>query len=208
MARPDAAQVVLVIHDGEATELQRMSQRTLGAAIRGCQRDAERRVVVRLRIDDRELAPEEIEPRLEGTLDEVRCVEVVTRLAREIAVEGLESASSYAGAVRAGVEEAAAKLREGRVPEANRLLADALDALGVLVFAIEAAGREIGESARELDGLEEALTPWLDAIVPAHEAADWIRVADVLEYEVAPIVDRWRDRIVATHAAHAAEVVR
>lgn len=205
MSRPDAPAVVLLVHDGAEREVERSLHPTLGAAIRSGERAGERRVVVDLRIDGVEIEPDEIEPCLERAPGGMRRVEIVTRAAREVAVEGLESASSYAGALREGVEEAALKLREGRVPEANRMLADALDALGVLVFAVDAARREIGESCRELDGLEQALTPWLDAIVPAHESADWIRVADLLEYEVAPIVERWRERL---SAAHAAEAVR
>lgn len=203
MSRSDSSSVLLLIQDGQERKLERELHATLGDAIRDGEGASERRVVVGLRVDGVEVDPEAIELRLEGGLDGVRRAEVVTRGAREIALGGLESASSYAGAVREGVAEAAAKLREGRVPEANRLLADALDALGVLVFAVGAARREIGESCRALDGLEEALAPWLGAVLPAHESADWIRVADLLEYEIAPIVESWRERLVTAHAEEA-----
>lgn len=204
MPRHDPPTAVLLCHDGRERRLETHLHPTLGDAIRDGARADEPRVVVGLRIDHVEVAPDEIEGRLERGLEGVRRVDVVTRGARELAVAGLDSASSYAGAVRKGLEGVAARLRDGRVQEANRLLADSLDGLDVLVFAVGAARAAIGDSCRALEGLEEALAPWLDGLVSAHESSDWIRVADLLEYELAPIVASWRERLATAHAAETA----
>ncbi len=37
--------------------------------------------------------------------------------------------------------------------------------------------------------------PWLDSVADAQQAQDWIRVADYLEYEIAPVLGETRGKI-------------
>ena len=92
-------------------------------------------------------------------------------------------------------------LRAGKIEDANRIAAEATDAIGVLVYAIPAAGRVLGDAASALHNVDNELQPWIEALVHAQSEMDWLRVADCLEYEVAELVGNWSERIERVESA-------
>lgn len=191
--------MIRVTHNGVESALGCDAGGSLGEAIRACARGAQgaTRVVTRVRVNGCDV-PEDALARLEDfSLEGVSEIELESRPAREVAFASLETSAEYAASLHEALARTAEHLRTGRIEDANRLYAYALDGITVLVFAVEAAARELGESAAPLGGLEQALLPWLEALVPAQEERDWVRVADYLEHEIAPLLDGWRAKLVA-----------
>ena len=117
---------------------------------------------------------------------------------REIGISSLGHARDYARNVADVTDRVVERLRGARIEEANELLAQVLDAIHVLVFTIDHASRLLDpdEAARcpqaRLDS--EA---WVARLSQAQENQDWIRLADVLEYEVGESLRGWAESIVA-----------
>jgi hypothetical protein len=163
---------------------------------RSCQetgRDGE--VLVRCRVNGMALDDERLSELAQVPLEQVASVDLETRPPAAIARDGLAHSREYAGRVGEALSTTAELFREGRVEEANHLYADVLDALSVLVYAVDAAGRQLGDAGSPLDGLQRELRPWLDELLDAQSGRDWVRVADYLEYEMAPLVADWSRRI-------------
>lgn len=162
----------------------------------GSARAVERVVVNGCEIPEQSLEKLELFP-----LDDVHEIELISRPLYEIALASLESSRDYCERLRVAFERIVDGLRAGRVEEANRLYCDAIDGLGLLVFAVTAAARQLGDRGLSLVGMDSAVIPSLEQLVEAQEVQDWVRVADTLEYELAPAIHEWRGRIEATEQA-------
>ena len=114
------------------------------------------------------------------------------RSSREIGLSNLAHARAYAENVRRATERVASLLRAARVEEANDLFAHTLDALNVLVITIDAAAGLLGdEPVGALPSARAEADAWVGTLFDAQETQDWIRVADILEYDVSPSLERW-----------------
>lgn len=184
-------------HNGTALEATPEGFANLAALVRAyiAEPGSEDRVIEHLSVDGRVIEVDGIETLEEVSLDGVREVELRTRGVLEVARESLDSSADYAGLVRDALSETAQLLRAGRIEDGNRLFADVLDALNVLVFAVTSAGRVLRADAELLHELEPELRPWLEAASDALEQRDWLRLADTLEYELRPRLAEWPERI-------------
>jgi len=185
-----AATLELVV-DGASHQVDPEESPHVAAAARPwlCGRDGSVRVVTSLRIDACCVAADRLANLEAIPLAGARRVEIETESAMQVARSGLESASEYAGRLAGCLCAASAQLRAGRVEEGTLSLAEAVDGLSVLCFTVDAGRRTLGEAAGPLEGFSSGLEPWLSAVADAHEKADWVRVADYLEYEVARRVE-------------------
>jgi hypothetical protein len=109
-----------------------------------------------------------------------------------IAAASLAGAAEYASRVRPALREIAGLLRTGELESANELFSQAADALSVLLYALASAAHHLGAVGQPLAAAASAAEPWLAAIVKAQEERDWVRVADYLEFELAPRVEEWQ----------------
>ncbi len=166
------------------------------------------RVLTRLSVNACEI-PEADPDRLAGvSLDQVEEVVIESRTADEVARASLESASEYSEQVEAALLRAADLFRAGQLDRAGALCADSADALGVLLYVCSGASIALGAPGGPLQRLCEELGPRLESVVKAQEQYDWLRVADCLEYELAPRVGAMRGRIGEALRAPAREVGR
>jgi len=76
--------------------------------------------------------------------------------------------------------------RAGRDGEADAALAEASESLLLLVNACDGVAHALGSEAKPLRGVAGALQPWLGEMVAARERGDWVRLCDVLDYELCP----------------------
>jgi hypothetical protein len=121
-----------------------------------------------------------------------------TRSPREIGLSSLAHASSYAQNVGSATDRVAELLRTSRIEEANDLFAQALDALNVLVFTIDSATHLLdAEIQTQCPAAQHEAQAWVTRLTEAQQNQDWIRVADVLEFDVRPSLDAWSDAIQA-----------
>lgn len=153
------------------------------------------RVVERLTVNGCAIPEESLEKLELFPLEDIHEIELASKPVVEVALASLESSRDYCERLRSAIDRIVDGLRAGRVEEANRLYCDAIDGLGLLVFAVTAAARELGESGLPLVGMDSAVIPSLEQLVEAQEVQDWVRVADTLEYELSPAIGEWRGRI-------------
>lgn len=168
---------------GEAAGLRHLGElvgRALGAD------PTEPRVAVKVSVDGIGLSPEALDRLDERPLDGVHEVAIESVPLREVALDSLESAGGYALQVRDALQEVAGGMREGRADEVDATWKAATDALHVLAFTLEAAAGALGERADTLRRFGRDLEPWVEGVIEAQARSDWIRLADLLEYEVAP----------------------
>jgi len=125
-------------------------------------------------------------------------VEIDTLHPNDLLGEVLDEASRSLPAVAASARELAGVLRGANVDSAARGIGQLADAIGKLVQLVVAAATARGVAIETLEtregpampllrALDAQLTPLLDA----QRAGDWITIADVLEYDIAPLMPRF-----------------
>ena len=125
-------------------------------------------------------------------------VEIDTLHPNDLLGEILNEASRSLPAVAASARELAGVLRGANVDSAARGIGQLADAIGKLVQLVVAAATARGVAIETLEtregpampllrALDAQLTPLLDA----QRAGDWITNADVLEYDIAPLMPRF-----------------
>ena len=125
-------------------------------------------------------------------------VEIDTLHPNDLLGEILDEASRSLPAVAASARELAGVLRGANVDSAARGIGQLADAIGKLVQLVVAAATARGVAIETLEtregpampllrALDAQLTPLLDA----QRAGDWITIADVLEYDIAPLMPRF-----------------
>ncbi|MCP3983665.1 MAG: hypothetical protein GY723_04710 [bacterium] len=157
--------------------------------------EAEPRVVVRLSLDGQEVPAGDLDDLSRVSLDECERVDVETASVCEVARQSLASAGEYADRVREALFKTAQLMRTDRPEVANDSFIDTIDAMSILLFTLQAASQHLGPEANSVEEITAKVQPWLDALADAQQAQDWIRVADYLEYEIAPVLGETRGRV-------------
>lgn len=148
-------------------------------------------VVVSVEIDGEPLGPDLLDaPETVGFGPQSR-VELVLRPSREVALGVLAQGADYCVRIVAAIADAAELARAGRTEPASRLLADILDSLSVLTGITCSIAAVLPEEARALAELQSEIQPWLEQMLEAQSVEDPIRLADLLEYEIAPRIESW-----------------
>lgn len=179
----------------------------LGDAIAACMAESgdSAQVVERLQVNGCVIPEPSLEALHDLPLDGVTEIELESRSPRSVALASLDSSAGYLTRVREALDRAAALLRSGDVAAANRLYADILDALGVLVFSLGAAAATLGKDGEPLGSVGAEASPLLSSLVEAQGRRDWVRVADSLEHEVSPLLESWSRRVRDVRRAREAE---
>ena len=125
-------------------------------------------------------------------------VEIDTLRPDDLLGNVLDEASRSLPAVAASAIELAGVLRGAQVDAAARGIGQLAETIGNLVQLVVAAASARGlalESLTTSDGPAMPLLRALDAQLPplleAQQAGDWITVADILEYDIAPLMPRF-----------------
>jgi hypothetical protein len=125
-------------------------------------------------------------------------VEIETLHPNELLGNVLDEASRSLPALAASACELAAVLRGAQVDSAARGLGQLADSIANLVQLIAAAAAARGVSLDTLTTREGPALPLLRTLdtqmtplLEAQSAGDWITVADVLEYDIAPLIPRF-----------------
>lgn len=148
-------------------------------------------VVVAIEIDGERLGPEELSDLETRTLDGVRRVSIERRPTREVALSVLLQGAEYTQQISAAIEQTVEHYRSSRSDLANGLLADVIDSMTVLTGITYSVSNVLSEEAQVLADLQGQIYPWLEELMQAQTEKDPIRIADALEYEVAPRIEDW-----------------
>jgi hypothetical protein len=125
-------------------------------------------------------------------------VEIETLPPNDLLGNVLDEATRSLPAVAASARDLAGVLRGAQVESAARGIGQLADTIGNLVQLVVAAANARGiplETLQTSDGpampLLRALDALLSPLLEAQQAGDWITVADVLEYDIAPFMPRF-----------------
>ncbi|MCP5042029.1 MAG: hypothetical protein GY944_13450 [bacterium] len=157
----------------------------------GSREESDPHLFTHIRIDGLDL-PEDSFCRLaEVSIEGVERIEVESRASTEIALSSLRHSAEYITPVGAALDRVVDLFRRGRTDEANDLLANLSDSLGVLVAAVAGIAAVMPDTAERLVTPVGDLVHWLDQVLEGQSNGDWVFVADILEYEVDPRVEQW-----------------
>ncbi len=159
-------------------------------------------VVVHIEIDGEPLPPEALGELETRSLDGIRRVALERRPTRQVARSVLEQGAEYTKQIARAIDETVGHYRGGRPDLGARLLADLSDSLTVLTGIAYSVVAVLGdEEASALAALQVDLQPGLEQLLDAQSNEDPILIADSLEYEIAPQVDRFGVTMTALHQA-------
>lgn len=162
--------------------------------------DGEEFVVVGVEIDGEPLPPEELGVLESRSLDGVAKVSIQRRPTRDVARSVLQQGADYTGQIALAIGQTVDYYRAGRIDLASSLLVNVTDSLTVLTGITYSVSSVLVEESRSLARLQGEIHPWLEEMIQAQTEEDPVRIADTLEYEVAPRVAQWGEAMRAlTH---------
>ena len=148
-------------------------------------------VVVGVEIDGEALSPEALSTLEAHSLDGVGTVSIRRRSTLAVARSVLEQGADYTGQIAIAIGQTVDYYRAGRSDLASSLLANVTDSMTVLTGITYSVSHILVEESKSLAGLQGELFPWLEEMIQAQTDEDPIRIADILEYEIAPRVAGW-----------------
>lgn len=148
-------------------------------------------VVVAVEIDGEALAPEELSTLESRSLDGIGTIAIHRRTTLSVARSVLEQGADYTGRIAEAISHTVDYYRAGRCDLANSLLANVTDSLTVLTGITYSVSNVLAEEAKVLASVQGEIFPWLEEMIQAQTEEDPIRIADTLEYEIAPRVANW-----------------
>jgi hypothetical protein len=112
--------------------------------------------------------------------------------------DSVAEAVAAASALAAGAGRVGEAFRGFDVSRANRDLQELAQGIGTLVAVAHAMGQAVGvgleavgQPGRTAADLVETLSSQTDELLKARESGDWITVADLIEYNLAPLLHEW-----------------
>lgn len=132
-------------------------------------------------------------------LDDLAVVCVETGTSADLVMRCLQEASTALEALRASASSVGDAFRRHDIVTANTGLADLARGLQALIAIVQAISLAVrvdledlrchGQSASEMIA---DLSGYVESIIPAQRAEDWVSVADVIEYDVEPALRKWQ----------------
>ena len=139
---------------------------------------AKQRVITSLQLGERELTDRDLTGAMLSKLGHgMGPVRAVTQSLDEVIKGADQTLERYAGFLKAEGTALAQNIRSGHTP------GDLLDAwLGRLADYLECMTHQSAQSASDLSA--SVLAHWVSKVLEARLAADWIGLADLIEYEI------------------------
>ncbi|MFK7898667.1 MAG: hypothetical protein AB8G23_22730 [Myxococcota bacterium] len=153
--------------------------------------DANENVIIGIEVDGRALDPEELSALESLSLQGVLKVSIQERPATDVARSVLDQAADYTGEICQAIAATVEHYRSGRSDLGAELLANVTDSMSVLTGITYSVSNVLLRESEILAAVQSKIYPWLEELVEAQSAEDPIRIADALEYEVAPRIEEW-----------------
>jgi hypothetical protein len=131
-------------------------------------------------------------------LDQVATIEVEAVRPAELLLASIDQAVAAIDTLQRSAERIGAAFRGFDVSTANEELAELAGSLGTVVTITSTLSQAMGLNLGDLQchggrasQMIDELVGHADALISAQEIGDWITVADIVEYDVAPSLRRW-----------------
>lgn len=145
-------------------------------------------------------------------LDELAVVEVDYGTPEALVRASLDEAAASLAALAAAAGPLADRFRGVNIAGANADLVEFAQGLGMLVATVQAIGLALGADLRELRSggvaatdMVADMTRHIETLIGGERAGDWLTVADGIEYDLAPALERWQGLLEACGALGAPE---
>lgn len=190
--------------DGQERRLDLTDTRTLGdifSRIAKVVEDAGR-LMATAALDGSTLAEEETRERMELPADSVSRIEVGTMSREDLAIDTLDTMAEYLCRLNPELRRIAGLWRVGNDIQANEAFVHCVEGLRWFRHSIDLSRQvlpkdfeRITDGGRPLYALEEQFDRTVDDMLSAQSEADWILMADLVEYELNPHLEVWKGEI-------------
>ncbi len=143
---------------------------------------------------------DEMEPMKSKPISDISSLVISTETFRNVSIRSLESMGQYLDGLAGMVEQSADKFRMEDDTEANKYFISCVEGLQTFVGIIDKVKtlNSLDFSAIEFEGSslskkEHELLSVLNSLFEMQKARDWISLADILEYELVPLVLQWKE---------------
>jgi len=164
------------------------------------QRVSEDRVITHIRVNGQEFLEDEngLYPDVPG--NEIDSLELQTGLSEEMANQGLSDARDYLERLNPGIEKTAELFRLGEDSKALNQYGRCMDGINWFIQILEGTRQVMGLDYQRIlfnkvsvqsyvENLEENIREMLNAQCDE----DWVMLSDLLEYELLPIMEGWKE---------------
>ncbi|MBC8478714.1 hypothetical protein H8D51_04140 [bacterium] len=155
--------------------------------------------IVQVEIDGVDLTGVHEEELMQLPVAEIGRLVLTTGYPEQVALDTLKTAKEWVGRLIEEIEKTADLLRVGDEVEANNSLTRFTDGFQLFSLAlqkVETVVQRGGEQERlssAIGTFRDRITVVLDEIITTQGNQDWIMLADLLEYELMPILEDWQD---------------
>ncbi len=186
--------------DGRPVDFALQPGQTLGAAVDQARRLLpDDRMIVAVLVDGTSLLEPQLSEALREPLSSGRRVELESAPRHAVAAEAMRSVAEQLAAVRASIDELASLLTAGRQSQAMGYFAPIIETWRACQVVVrqsgEALGRDLTEHLfedRPIHGHSDDLAAQLRELRDALESGDVVRLADVMQFEIGPLCERWQ----------------
>ena len=172
---------------------------TLGAILDSMVEKTPGSYVRRMWLDDKE-SPSDDQEALQKNPSDIDSLEVELANLKDLVATNIANALDYLKKLIPGFEQAADLFRTGNEQEANKYylqILDGIDWFSQVVSVImkpDDGKTELPDADGEsLQVRQEKLTDLMSQMLEANQNQDWVLLADILEYEMAPFYKDWEN---------------
>ena len=148
----------------------------------------------RIWLDQTEFPADDRETLQKKTSD-INCLEVELANLKDLVATNLSNALGYLEKLIPGFQQASDLFRMGNEQEANKFyiqILDGMDWFSEVVNIVMGSQGKGSESEAILSKRQANLTNLMSQMLEANKNQDWVLLADILEYEMAPFYEEWQ----------------
>ena len=131
------------------------------------------------------------------SISSIELLELELAYLEDLLANNLGNAKEYLEKLIPGFQQAADLFRMGNEQEAHKFYLQILDGVDwfsqVVVNIVKSWGKEI--EGQSLEDRQETLTGLMAQMLEANQNQDWVLLADLLEYEMIPYYEGWRETL-------------
>ena len=139
--------------------------------------------------------PTDAQDTLMTSTSSIELLELELASLQDVLANNLRNAKEYLEKLIPGFQKAADLFRMENEQEANKYYLQILDGVDwfsqVVMTIIKSCGDANGE--KDLAKRQQQLTEFISQMLEANQNKDWVLMADLLEYEMVPFYEEWRE---------------
>jgi hypothetical protein len=188
-----------VIVDGKSVDLPLEGQNTIGDVVGLVSSDLDtKRRIIRVIVDGQDITGQ-AEAHMQAK-NGLETIEITTGLASDLALETLDGIKEFHNALELELNRAADEFRMGNTLKSNEMFARCVDGLQILLRTtisvanlLQVDSKDIQAGPHKMSDVTQNISKVLEELISAQVNRDSILIADLIEYELKPLLDDWQD---------------